>query len=108
MMPCPIRVLLPPLASVDGDVQEEGDEDAWVDTDDDDIDDDDEGRDEDEEMTVVDDRDEELPTPVPWPSELLPPRTPPHSASMSTSACRPRITRARGAGGAADTRPVFV
>ncbi|KAJ7740289.1 hypothetical protein B0H14DRAFT_2638116 [Mycena olivaceomarginata] len=52
--PCPIRVPLPPLISVDGDAPEEGDEDA---------------DDEDEGMTVVDDRDhaedgdEELPTP---------------------------------------------
>ncbi|KAJ7796452.1 hypothetical protein B0H14DRAFT_3551069 [Mycena olivaceomarginata] len=34
--PCPIRVLLPPLVSVDGDAPEEGDEDVWVDADDDD------------------------------------------------------------------------
>jgi hypothetical protein len=53
-------------------------------------------------MTVVDSRDhvqdgnEELPTPVPWRSELLAPRTSPHSPSTFTSACRPRITRARG------------
>ncbi|KAJ7843230.1 hypothetical protein B0H14DRAFT_3456336 [Mycena olivaceomarginata] len=82
---------------------EEGDEDAWVDADNDDNDDN-EGGDEDEGMTVVDDRDhaqdgeEELPTPVPWRSELAP-RTPPTLASTSTSACRPRITRVRGGGG---------
>ncbi|KAJ7798226.1 hypothetical protein B0H14DRAFT_38443 [Mycena olivaceomarginata] len=74
--PCPIRVSLPPLTSVDGDAPEEDDEDAWVDADDDD-DDDDEGDDEDEGVTVVDDQDHaedgdgELPTPVPWCSELL-------------------------------------
>ncbi|KAJ7833809.1 hypothetical protein B0H14DRAFT_1164019 [Mycena olivaceomarginata] len=50
---CPIQAPLPPLVSVEGDAPEEGDEDAWVDTDDND-DDDDDGGDEDEEMTVVD------------------------------------------------------
>ncbi|KAJ7730710.1 hypothetical protein B0H14DRAFT_3899264 [Mycena olivaceomarginata] len=77
--PCPIRVSLPPLTSVDGDAPEEDDEDAWVDADDDD-DDDDEGGDEDEWMTVVDDQDHaedgngEPPTPVPRRPELPAPQ----------------------------------
>ncbi|KAJ7721088.1 hypothetical protein B0H14DRAFT_587594 [Mycena olivaceomarginata] len=85
--PCPIRMSLPPLVSVDGDAPEEDNEDAWVDADD-------EGGDEDEEMTVVDDRDhaedgdEELPTPVPWRSGLLAPHTPP-TLSVNVHICAP-------------------
>jgi hypothetical protein len=78
---CPIWVPLPPLMSTDGDAPEEDDEDVWVDEDEDDSE---EGEDdEDGEMTVVDgrecggDEDSELPTPVPWRSDLLAPRTPP-------------------------------
>jgi hypothetical protein len=56
----------------------------------------------------AEDGDKELPTPVPWRSKLLAPRMSPRSPSTSTSARRPHIARARGGGGAADARPVFV
>jgi hypothetical protein len=66
---------------------------VWVDADDNDVDDDEAG-DGDEEMMIVDDRDHaedgdgELPTLVPWRSELLAPRTPP-VLSVDVHVCTP-------------------
>ncbi|KAJ7327466.1 hypothetical protein DFH08DRAFT_1084684 [Mycena albidolilacea] len=86
--PCPMRVSLPQLVSVDGDAPEEDDEDAWVDADDDDYDDDEGGGEDEEYQDHAEDGDGELPTPVPWRSELLAPHTLP-VLSVDGHVCAP-------------------